>query len=169
MGDHTLDRHLLHRRVSGKWLIASGSYKQSTISAFFRMLELDCCLNNAVRYFSVPFASLKTFATHRILSTPWNVSFIIELRSYLNLTSSSLFRLNSAIYSVGSKHLPLNTKILQDEIIFCMGDDKNYMSGELQVALNPPSARARRGRGQRTASSWRHPGNGNIGLNRILW
>ena len=118
MGDHTLDRHLLHRRVSGKWLIASGSYKQSTISAFFRMLELDCCLNNAVRYFSVPFASLKTFATHRILSTPWNVSFIIELRSYLNLTSSSLFRLNSAIYSVGSKHLPLNTKILHDEIIF---------------------------------------------------
>ena len=125
MGDHTLDRHLLHRRVSGKWLIASGSYKQSTISAFFLMLELDCCLNNAVRYFSVPFASLKTFATHRILSTPWNVSFIIELRSYLNLTSSSLFRLNSAIYSVGSKHLPLNTKILHDEIIFCMGDDKN--------------------------------------------
>ena len=125
MGDHTLDRHLLHRRVSGKWLIASGSYKQSTISAFFRMLELDCCLNNAVRYFSVPFASLKTFATHRILSTPWNVSFIIELRSYLNLTSSSLFRLNSAIYSVGSKHLPLNTKILHDEIIFCMGDYKN--------------------------------------------
>ena len=133
LGDHTLHRHLLHRRVPGDNIASS-----SEICSWF-CLCLVC--ENIWKSCSAIIRELEAIKPDELLFVEIKLSDLFT-RCYSPLLLKAFAWKKSAFAFLWGNNALWNSKF------------EYYQEG-----VNIPSAQGHQGRGQRTASSWHHPEN----------